>query len=338
MQLYIAGGVHEHGRNCFLIRSDEFNIMLDCGVNVNEEDIYPHLSKEDIINTRYLFLSHSHKDHTGAITWIIEQGFNGYIIASKETFKQINLDYSKMVNIEEKRSLPIDYIYGKSGHCVSSVWYLITINNKNILYTGDYIENTLVYKCDWIRNINADMAIIDCTYGYNNASYQQYCKTLETITNKLSNNSILFPVPKSGRGIELLKLFDKLNVNIFADDNFINSLNIDHWYNDAIFKHLVTKYTDQKGIIFISDPQLLKEESQRIANKVLEEKGHIIVTGTIDENTYASKLIKENKMMQLRNPVHQNYDQFLFLTSNNNFKQAIAFHSASFEYPQTIEF
>ena len=45
MQLYIAGGVHEHGRNCFLIRSDEFNIMLDCGVNVNEEDIYPHLSK-----------------------------------------------------------------------------------------------------------------------------------------------------------------------------------------------------------------------------------------------------------------------------------------------------
>ena len=183
------------------------------------------------------------------------------IIAGLETFKQINIDYPKMINIEEKRSLPIDYIYGKSGHCVSSVWYLITINNKNILYTGDYIENTLVYKCDWIRNINADMAIIDCTYGYNNASYQQYCKTLETITNKLSNNSILFPVPKSGRGIELLKLFDKLNVNIFADDNFINSLNIDHWYNDAIFKHLVTKYTDQKGLIFISDPQLLKEES-----------------------------------------------------------------------------
>lgn len=43
------------------------------------------------------------------------------IIAGLETFKQINIDYPKMINIEEKRSLPIDYIYGKSGHCVGSV-------------------------------------------------------------------------------------------------------------------------------------------------------------------------------------------------------------------------
>ena len=30
------------------------------------------------------------------------------IIAGLETFKQINIDYLKMINIEEKRSLPID--------------------------------------------------------------------------------------------------------------------------------------------------------------------------------------------------------------------------------------
>lgn len=33
MKLYIAGGVYEHGRNCFYIsRDNKCNIMVDCGV------------------------------------------------------------------------------------------------------------------------------------------------------------------------------------------------------------------------------------------------------------------------------------------------------------------
>lgn len=46
MKLYIAGGVYEHGRNCFYIsRENERNVMVDCGVKAGSTDYYPLLDE-----------------------------------------------------------------------------------------------------------------------------------------------------------------------------------------------------------------------------------------------------------------------------------------------------
>ena len=49
MKLYIAGGVGEHGRNCFLVNGESINFLVDCGKMADTPlDPYPRLTPEQI--------------------------------------------------------------------------------------------------------------------------------------------------------------------------------------------------------------------------------------------------------------------------------------------------
>ena len=182
MQLNIIGGVGEHGRNCFLVKDRDISFLVDCGKNADDvNDSYPHLTKQQIKTIDLVFLTHSHNDHVGALPWLYENGFKGKVIASKETIEQLPFEIREQLVLEEicpngKGVLnDLEIVWGKSGHCVGSVWYKFTKKDKCILFSGDYIEDTQVYKCDPIRNISGEVAVIDCAYGQNSLTYQQYC-------------------------------------------------------------------------------------------------------------------------------------------------------------------
>lgn len=89
MEFLIAGGVGEHGRNCFFVKTERISFLVDCGKMAGAAQPYPNLSPEQIQSLQYVFLTHSHADHTGALPWLLEQGFAGTIIASDETFGQL---------------------------------------------------------------------------------------------------------------------------------------------------------------------------------------------------------------------------------------------------------
>ena len=47
MELFIAGGVGEHGRNCFLVQGEARCFLVDCGKMADTpEDPYPRLTPE----------------------------------------------------------------------------------------------------------------------------------------------------------------------------------------------------------------------------------------------------------------------------------------------------
>ena len=49
MKLIIAGGVGEHGRNCFLVQGEAIRFLVDCGKMADTpEDPYPRLTQEQI--------------------------------------------------------------------------------------------------------------------------------------------------------------------------------------------------------------------------------------------------------------------------------------------------
>ena len=79
------GGCREIGRSCFLLKTPNRNILLDCGVNFEDEK-FPHLeqvihpSKIDLV-----ILTHAHMDHSGYIPVLCEQGFGGTILATEHT-------------------------------------------------------------------------------------------------------------------------------------------------------------------------------------------------------------------------------------------------------------
>lgn len=235
MKLYIAGGVGEHGRNCFLVNGESISFLVDCGKMADTPlDPYPRLTKEQITSLDAVFLTHSHADHTGALPWLYENGFKGTVIASVDTLRQLPFNVEKHRTLSEIcphgtgkfNSLGIEY--GRSGHCAGSVWLQLSEGEKTIFFSGDYTEDTQVYSCDVIRNRKADLAVLDCAYGKDDAAYSEYCEKLVSETEKqLSERSILlFPVPKYGRGIEIFKLFsDNLSgVNYYADELFLKNL------------------------------------------------------------------------------------------------------------------
>ena len=66
------------------------------------------------------------------------------------------LDISKQNTIRIENDLEIRY--GRSGHCVGSLWFIISFDEKKVLFTGDYCEDSEVYICDILRDTCVDMA------------------------------------------------------------------------------------------------------------------------------------------------------------------------------------
>jgi Cft2 family RNA processing exonuclease len=361
MKIHIAGGKGEHGRNCFYLDDGENAFLLDCGIMADDkENPYPHLTDDEISKLKVVFFSHSHADHTGAAAWLLTKGFTGYFVATEETFealKDTNVRISEnliFLNDWEKcgfdKKFNLKIKYAKTGHCIGSVYLILNFTklNKIYLYTGDYVEHTKLYKCSKIRNLYADLAIIDCAYGNCELNYRKICKKIVKKVRKtlIESKNIVFPLPKNGRALELLVLLDKkLKINeknFFADDFFFEKFNSEDslfyksskWFKKDLKKYaenvkLYSPENDEKGqIIFVCDPQLKNEQSLKIAQKIINDGGKIIFTGTVESDTPASKLLESGFAEKIVYPVHQNKNDVKKLCKKNHFSEVITFHCA----------
>lgn len=340
MDLYIAGGVGEHGRNCFFVTSDKLTFLVDCGIMAGDEKPYPHLTDKQIRSAEYLFLTHSHADHCGALEWLYSKGFSGTVVSSAPTFLQMKYTPPKTVCLEEAfpdsdgRINSLNIRWGRSGHCMGSVWYRFEQNGSSILFTGDYIENTLVYHCDKIRDMYADTAVIDCAYGYDRSTYSEYCKSLTERTKHLLTQYplLIFPIPKYGRGEEVAVLFESsgINAKYCADEHFIKQIsdNAPFWKKGiSDIPQIISDTKADKGIFFISSPQLNDPKPAELAKQLISKGGYAVMTGTVEGGTLSDEIIKTGHGEFIRYPVHQGINECNFLCGNNHFKSVVAYHT-----------
>ena len=344
MKAYIAGGCHEHGRNSFLLEGNEYSLLVDCGTMQGSETPNPYLSTEQIAKIRYVFLTHSHKDHVGSLDWLYEQGFGGTVYLAKETYEQIPSkprDYV-LLDILEANTVKIEdnleVTYGRSGHCVGSLWYMMCFDDKKVIFSGDYCEDSQAYICDVLRDVHVDMAFVDCAYGTKQGTALQNKERLDEHINECFNDGkhLLLPVPPNGRGLDLLKMVStsKYGKNIVVDTLLKQRIEVTHeskhWLKDESLLQDVAVITecnfDNPTAILVADGQVRSEKNQILAQEVLQQEGKIIFTGHTDLNSYASQLVKQGQAELLIYSVHQNLQEALSLCEKNEWDKVILTH------------
>jgi ribonuclease J len=79
LKIFALGGLHEVGKNCYVLEKNEELIIVDCGVkflhnsNLANSAIpdftYLHQNREKV---KALFITHGHEDHIGGIPYLLQ--------------------------------------------------------------------------------------------------------------------------------------------------------------------------------------------------------------------------------------------------------------------------
>lgn len=355
MELFIAGGCGEHGRNCFYVEQNSAAFLVDCGLLAGAEDDLPRLNAEQIQKLRAVFLTHSHADHTGALPWLAQQGYQGPVYATLPTLTQLPFSLNHIQTLESlcpckgSGSVPelpgLQVTWGRSGYCAGSVWLRFEWNGKSILFSGDYAEHSPLYPCDPLRSQTADLAVLDAAYGSTDADWNTCVKKLcvETVQCLKQTQLLFFPVPKYGRGPEILLLLKRFapNLKFYGDAHFLRQLqqiqlggpwllpvppHFADWVQPDAF------LSREKSVVFLSGPQLAGKAGQR-AREMVAHGAHGIMTGTPDAGSLSAEMLKNGQMLFLRYPVHLDAMQCRELAEKNQFGRVIPYHSPEIDCP-----
>ncbi|MFQ9509447.1 MAG: MBL fold metallo-hydrolase [Lachnospiraceae bacterium] len=355
-QITFKGGYGEHGRSCFVVNySKEASYMIDCGIMDTDLFPYPIISRKELKKVKYLFLTHCHKDHAGAFEYFVENGFEGHLITSRMTLELADIQYEKILLLDTE-SMPghfatdeLDVVYGRSGHCPGSLWFHIMNNRKSFFFSGDYQAESLLYQCDVVSHRSADVAIIDCAHNQTNQTAKELRKNLVDSVQKMleSGHRVIFPVPKYGRGIELLYLLvsclPDARINVDAKFAYCARKLIKEqiWYQSTlldsaskvinnILKHpvdLKKNVVADYNIMLIADTHLAEKCNIDFVSNAISKDAEIVITGRRKKGSYSDGLCEKNMAHRYLYPHHQSNGDLNKMIADNNFSIVFPFHN-----------
>lgn len=179
IKLNVWGGAGEHGRSAYLLSGSRYRLLLDCGVKKEGNGEYPLIESEVVPQLDAVLLSHAHEDHSVAIPLLYKLGYTGEVWTTSETKEQLTTYFRSWRNNMERagQSLPYDetdekriryrfledevereywyellpgvsVMWGRSGHLAGSVWFVLEMEDKRILYSGDYTSESMLLQAD----------------------------------------------------------------------------------------------------------------------------------------------------------------------------------------------
>ncbi len=189
MKITILGSGKEVGRSGFLVTSNNTNILLDYGVLLKREPVFPiHVRPKDISS---VVLTHAHLDHSGFIPSLFLSNSNISVLGTNPTFDLSNLLIEDMIKISGYY-LPFDYadlhsmmnhsktlqyrerypinnmqitLY-ESGHILGGSSIVVESEGKHIFYTGDInTRGSKILRSADLDLPEVDILIIESTYS-----------------------------------------------------------------------------------------------------------------------------------------------------------------------------
>jgi len=246
----VLGGGGEVGRMAILVRGSRNTVLLDYGVNFDEEGrpIFPlHVRPRDLTA---VVLSHAHLDHCGALPGLYVSSspplyttpltaelaelmfrdavkLSGYYLPYEEEEIRNALRQAKPVNFNEAVELNGDSLmFLNAGHVPGSVMTLMSIDGYRILFTGDFnlASSNLLDGAD-LYNVprDIDLVIMEATYAGGTHPPRERLEEefIKAVKETLEEGgSVLIPSFTIGRTQELLLTLikhDVTEVPIYVD-------------------------------------------------------------------------------------------------------------------------
>ena len=88
MRIEFVGGARTVTGSCYIVKDEDFTIMVDCGMFQGRNQIRDRNNLQLIYappQIDSLLLTHAHIDHSGLIPKLVKEGFAGKIYATKPT-------------------------------------------------------------------------------------------------------------------------------------------------------------------------------------------------------------------------------------------------------------
>ncbi len=233
-KIEILGSGREVGRAAIAITHKGRKLLMDYGVNFDENDnpIFPgHIRPRDLEG---LILTHSHLDHIGAAPSLYVSIFPKLIATP------VTLDVSKLLLYDMIKLngpfLPYDTAtvddmlksattagYGEilelgdftvsllyNGHIPGSASVLVTIDSHQIMYTSDFNTTyTKLMEPARLSGVKADTVIIESTYGSSNHPPREeteklFYESVEEVVKR--GGTVLVPSFSVSRGQEIMSI------------------------------------------------------------------------------------------------------------------------------------
>lgn len=201
MNIKFCGAAGEVTGSCHLLKTQDLNILVDCGMfqggEYNEEknfDAFP-FNPADI---DIMLLTHAHLDHVGRIPKLVKEGFSGTILTTRGTIPLTRIVLEDAARImkwnNEKYDNPILFtendvstamgqfqgieyneevnlgsgavaIWHDAGHILGSAFIEVRVDGKTIVFSGDIGNEDAPILKDTAPLPSCDILVTESTYG-----------------------------------------------------------------------------------------------------------------------------------------------------------------------------
>jgi len=246
---YLGSG-RQVGRSCIFLQTPESRILLDCGVDVaDDNNAYPFLEAPEfkIDELDAVIISHSHLDHVGFLPYLFKFGYRGPVYCTtptRDVMALMLLDYVKIMhydgdeplytseeikemvkhtitlNFEEVTDITPDVrltLYN-AGHILGSAMVHLHIGNglHNMLYSADMkFGKSVMLSPAATKFPRLETLLLEATYGGKDnvlPGKQEMYDYLRDVINETikRKGKVLIPVLGSGRAQDLMIMIEEL--------------------------------------------------------------------------------------------------------------------------------
>jgi hypothetical protein len=209
----------------------------------------------------------------------------------------------------------IDIKVGRSGHVVGGIWFIVTVEGKEIFYSGDIVAEPMLLHNDMPSTVDA--AILNCAYaGRIMKQSEQYKILLNSVKETLSvGGKVMLPLPPNGRGCDIYKfLSDNIkDIPLYVDkeiiDNYNKLLTMTDWIKEiehnSSSQNIVSISTmeereevclkDEAAVILTQDGMLTAVQGKYYFERLKEdERNKVIITGHAAKGTIGAEIFNED--------------------------------------------